>query len=233
MRAGAAGLGALVFDFDGLILDTETSEYLSVSATFVEHGIELDRAEWQRIIGTSDHPHWTEMLEEALGRPLEDREALVVRHRDRHTVQVAAEAVRPGVAELLDEAAAAGVPAAVASSSSWDWVGNHVARLGLADRFAHVVTRDDVGGDKSRTKPRPDLYLIAAERLGVDPAACVAFEDSPHGVAAAHAAGMTAIAVPGPMTDGMAFPGAARVVPSLAGVGLAEVRGWASARHPS
>jgi HAD superfamily hydrolase (TIGR01509 family) len=230
---GVSGLGALVLDFDGLILDTETSEYVAANAVFVEHGVELDRAEWQAIIGRTDHPHWSDMLEAALGRPLEDRESLVVRHRDLHRVQVAAEKVRPGVAELLEEAAAAGVPAAVASSSGWDWVGDHVERLGLRHLFAHVVTRDDVGGDTARTKPRPDLYLIAAERLGVAPATCVAFEDSPHGAVAAHAAGMTVVAVPGPMTEGLDFPVADRVLPSLDGVRLADLRAWVAARHPS
>jgi HAD superfamily hydrolase (TIGR01509 family) len=211
---------ALLFDFDGLILDTESSEFHSVGLIFSEHGLVLDRSEWQGIIGTADHPHWTELLEQALGRPLEDRDAVVVRHRQHHRVTVSAETVRPGVVELLDEAAGAGVPAVVVSSSPASWVVGHLERLELRDRFVDVVTRDDLDGDRTRTKPAPDLYLLAAERVGAAPAACVALEDSPHGVAAAVAAGMAVVAVPGPMTSGLDFSAADLVVASLADVDL-------------
>lgn len=228
-------LGALLFDFDGLILDTETSEFHSVGLAFSEHGVVLDRAEWQRIIGTADHPHWTELLERALGRRLEDRDAVVVRHRENHRVTVAAETVRPGVVELLDEAAAAGVPAAVVSSSPARWVVGHVERLGLRDRFADIVTRDDLGGDPTRTKPAPDLFLLAAERLSAAPETCVVLEDSPNGVAAAVAAGMVVVAVPGPMTAGLDFAAAHHAVESLAEVdlgALSRLRAEARARGP-
>jgi HAD superfamily hydrolase (TIGR01509 family) len=211
---------AILFDFDGLILDTESSEFHSVGLIFSEHGLVLDRSEWQGIIGTADHPHWTELLEQALGRPLEDRDAVVVRHRQHHRVTVSAETVRPGVVELLDEAAGAGVPAVVVSSSPASWVVGHLERLELRDRFVDVVTRDDLDGDRTRTKPAPDLYLLAAERVGAAPAACVALEDSPHGVAAAVAAGVAVVAVPGPMTSGLDFSAADLVVASLADVDL-------------
>jgi HAD superfamily hydrolase (TIGR01509 family) len=213
-------LQALLFDFDGLILDTESSEFHSVGLIFSEHGLVLDRSEWQGIIGTADHPHWTELLEQALGRPLDDRDAVIVRHREHHRVSVSAETVRPGVVELLDEAAGAGVPAAVVSSSPASWVVGHLERLKLRDRFADVVTRDDLDGDRTRTKPAPDLYLLAAARVGAAPGACVALEDSPNGVAAAVAAGMAVVAVPGPMTTGLDFSAADRVVASLADVNL-------------
>jgi HAD superfamily hydrolase (TIGR01509 family) len=216
-------LQAILFDFDGLILDTESSEFHSVGLIFSEHGLVLDRSEWQRIIGTADHPHWTELLEQALGRPLEDRDAVIVRHRQHHRVSVSAETVRPGVIELLDEAAAAGIAAAVVSSSPASWVVGHLERLELRDRFADVVSRDDVGGDPARTKPRPDLYLLAAERVGAPPGACVVLEDSPNGVAAAVAAGMAVVAVPGPMTTGLDFSAADRAVGSLADVDLSAL----------
>ena len=87
-----------------------------------------------------------------------------------------------------------------------------------------MVTRDDLGGGESRTKPAPDLFLLAAERLGVDLAHCVAFEDSPNGVAAARAAGMVVVGVPGPMTAGLDMSAADLVVPSLAEIDLATLR---------
>ncbi|HEY7069736.1 MAG TPA: HAD-IA family hydrolase [Acidimicrobiales bacterium] len=211
--------GALVFDFDGLILDTESCTYDAVVDIFHAHGADLDRAEWQAILGTANHPHWTDMLTERLGRPV-DREALV---EQREAARLAVLVTLPpcaGVAELLDAANAAGVACAVASSSSAEWVVPHLERLGLRDRFAAVVTSDTVGHDRRRSKPAPDLFLAAAEAVGQPPQRCVALEDSPNGVLAARAAGMAVVAVPGPMTAGLDFSTADLVVASLAGLDL-------------
>jgi HAD superfamily hydrolase (TIGR01509 family) len=213
---------ALVLDFDGLILDTETCTYEAVVDIFGHHGLALDRAEWQATLGTADHPHWTDMLASRLGRPV-DRDALTAA---REQVRLAAIATLPpcaGVADLLDAAGAAGVACAVASSSSAGWVVPHLERLGLRGRFAAVVTSDDVGGDPRRTKPAPDLFLAAARAVGRPPARCVALEDSPNGVLAARAAGMAVVAVPGPMTVGLDFAGADVVIPSLVGLDLVHL----------
>ncbi len=99
----------------------------------------------------------------------------------------------------------------------------HLERLGLRDRFAAVVTSDDVGGDPRRTKPAPDLFLAAAAGGRASPARCVALEDSPNGVLAARAAGMAVVAVPGPMTVGLDFAGADLVLPSLVGLDLVHL----------
>jgi HAD superfamily hydrolase (TIGR01509 family) len=128
-----------------------------------------------------------------------------------------------GVEDLLAAAAGAGVPCAVASSSSAEWVVPHLGRLGLRDRFAAVVTSDDVGGDPRRTKPAPDLFLAAAAAVGQPPARCVVLEDSPNGVRAGKAAGMAVVAVPGPMTAGLDFGGADLVVPSLVDLDLVHL----------
>jgi HAD superfamily hydrolase (TIGR01509 family) len=214
---------ALVFDFDGLILDTETPTYEAVASIFVEHGAELDRDWWHSILGTADRVHWTDVLAERICRTL-DRAALIARREDDRLAVIHGLPVCAGVVELLDEAEAAGVPAAVASSSARAWVEGHLIRLGLADRFAAIVTSDDVGGDRRRTKPAPDLFLAAASALGVDPARCVALEDSPNGVAAARAAGMVVVAVPGPMTASLDLSAADLVVASLSDVGLSRLR---------
>jgi len=216
-------IGALVFDFDGLILDTETCTYDTTASIFAEHGETLDLAWWHSIIGTADHPHWSEILADRLGRPI-DRAALVAQREVRRLEVLQALPPCAGVVELLDAAVVEGIPAAVASSSGLDWVGGHLERLGLRSRFAAVVTRDDVRGNGARTKPAPDLFLMAAEWLGVEPARCVAFEDSPHGVAAARAAGMVVVAVPGPMTAGLDMSAADMMVPSLADVDIAALR---------
>lgn len=211
--------GALLFDFDGLILDTETPSYESVRAIFTEHGVTLDLAWWHSILGNGGHPHWSEMLADQLGSPV-DRDALSARREAERLPILHALPVCDGVVELLDAASAAGVPAAVASSSSSDWVDGHLVRLGLRDRFAAVITRDDVGGDGARTKPAPDLFLLAAEALDAAPSACVVLEDSPNGVAAGRAAGMAVVAVPGPMTAPLDFSAAHLVVASLLDVDL-------------
>jgi HAD superfamily hydrolase (TIGR01509 family) len=210
-------ISALVFDFDGLILDTESSSYSTAAEVFAAHGVELSLEWWLGIIGTAEHPHWSELLEGELGAPIPDRELVLAARLERHHALIAAEQVRPGVVALLDEAAAANVPTAVASSSPHEWVVGHLERLGLIDRFAVLRCRDDV----ERTKPAPDLYLAACSALAADPATAVALEDSPNGIAAAKAAGLLCVAVPGPMTAGEDLAKADLIVASLADVDLA------------
>ncbi|HZM31323.1 MAG TPA: HAD family hydrolase [Acidimicrobiales bacterium] len=214
--------GALIYDFDGLILDTETCTYDAVRSAFAEHGQELDVAAWQAILGSADHPHWTDMLATRLGRPV-DREALTARREEQRMAVLLTLPPCAGVERLLDAAVAAGVPNAVGSSSAARWVVGHLERLGLRERFAVVATSDDVGGDPRRTKPAPDIFLAAAGSLGVDPGSCVVLEDSPNGVLAARAAGMPVVAVPGPMTRGLDFDGADLIVPSLVGLSLGDL----------
>ena len=113
-----------------------------------------------------------------------------------------------------------GLPVAVASSSSLEWVGPWLTRHGLRDLVSVVCTRNDV----QRVKPAPDLFLLAAERLGIAPPECVVFEDSPNGLAAAHAAGMWAIAVPSPLTCALEFPAPHLTLASLATRTLAELQ---------
>jgi HAD superfamily hydrolase (TIGR01509 family) len=213
---------ALLFDFDGLILDTETCTYETVAAIFAEHGEVLDLAWWHSILGTADRAHWVGVLAAQVGRPL-DHEALVAQREERRLAILRELPVCAGVVDLLDAADECGVPAAVVSSSASDWVDGHLTRLGLRPRFAEVVTRDHVGGDRRRTKPAPDLYLAAATALAVEPSACVVLEDSPNGVAAGRAAGMAVVAVPGPMTAGLDFSAADLVVASLSDVTLGRL----------
>ena len=126
---------------------------------------------------------------------------------------------RDGATELIAQAKDAGLALAVASSSSFGWVSGHLDRLGLLPAFDAVCTRDHV----AETKPHPALYLLALERLGVAPCDAFAVEDSPNGVAAAKAAGLRCVAAPNPLTAGMDLRHADCVLPSLAGVTLAEV----------
>ena len=206
-------LGGILFDFDGLVLDTETSEFLTVAESFADHGLDLSRDEWVKIIGTADHPHWTEMLETALGRPLTNREEVVENRRARSHALISQETVRPGVIELATAARDAGVGVAIASSSPLDWVLGHITRLDIEHLFPVRATKDDVG--QARTKPQPDLFLLAAERLGLHPGDCVVLEDSEPGIAAGNAAGCATVAVPAGMTSHLTFDDADLVVSSL------------------
>lgn len=203
-------VSALVFDFDGLILDTEWPEYTSVREEFEAHGVDLRLEVWQEIVGTADHPHWTDQLEARLGRPI-DREVVVARRRTRHHALIGEQQVRPGVVELLRAAGQARIAVVVASSSSRSWVEGHLRRLGLFEHFHAVRGREDV----ARAKPAPDLFVSALEAVGVEPGAAVAFEDSRHGSRAAKAAGIYTVVVPNEITRGQSFEHADLVLESL------------------
>jgi HAD superfamily hydrolase (TIGR01509 family) len=216
---------ALVFDFDGLILDTEWPEFFTVREEFANHGVVLELEAWQQIVGRADHPHWFDWLETEVGATLE-RDTIVERRRSRHHAMIAGQQIRPGVTALLDDAAAHGVPVGVASSSTQEWVEGHLERLGLLDRFAVIRCRDHV----ARAKPDPDLFRAAMDALGVTPARSVALEDSHHGCASAKAAGLLCVVVPNEVTRTQSFDHADLVVESLTEVSLASLSTLLAAR---
>ena len=214
-------LRAVVFDFDGLFLDTEWCEFRTVADVFEAHGTEMPLDRWLDFIGTMDHPHWADVLEEMLGHAIDRAEWVPARRLAAVTCARELDLL-PGVVLLLDQLDEAGVRYGVASSSPADWVEMHLGERGLLDRMATVVTGDEV----HRTKPDPALYRIACERLSVSPTGAVAIEDSVHGVTAAKGAGMWAVAVPSYLTQGMDFSHADLKVAScleLDVVRLAEV----------
>ncbi|CAN5644309.1 HAD family hydrolase [soil metagenome] len=222
-------LRALLFDFDGTILDTESSEFASWQAVYREHGCELGLAEWLPCIGTAENVFDPlEALEQQLGRSLE-RERVEAGRREAHLVELDKLTVLAGVAEYIREAERRGVALAVASSSSRAWVEGHLGRLGLLERFAVIRCRDDV----RRTKPDPELFLAAVRGLGVRPGEAVAIEDSLNGVRAAKAAGLFTVAVPGPMTRSLDFAAADLVVGSLLELPLSELVSRHSAQQAS
>lgn len=218
--------GALLFDFDGLILDTEIVLFRAIDSVFRDHGTELGFELWQSFIGHKDHPHWVDILQEQVGREL-DREALMAERQLRYLPDVEALPVLDGIFELIESATVAGVPLAVASSSSRAWVAGHLERLGLLGYFAATATGDEV----ERGKPWPDVYELALERLGCDPSDAVAVEDSPVGCEAAVAAGMVAVAVPSQMTLGLDFGRAHHVVESAAELDLAALASLVDGAH--
>jgi HAD superfamily hydrolase (TIGR01509 family) len=209
---------ALIFDFDGLIIDSETPLFEIWSAIYQEHGYSLTLDQWQHALGTQGGFDPYADLSTRLSRTL-DRESLGAAVRDQHWERCGEAPLLPGVRERLEEARQLGLGAAVASSSPSAWVDPWLDRHELRQFIGAVCTRDDVG----RVKPAPDLFLLAAERLGVSPSSCIVFEDSPNGLLAAHAAGMHAVAVPNPLTRDLPRPVPCLVLESLASCSLADI----------
>jgi len=217
---------ALVFDFDGLIVDTETPDFEAWRDTFAANGAELTLDDWADCIGREyGYIDFHAVLEEKLGRKLE--RAAVKAARKRRYAEITADLrPRPGVAEYIEEARRRTLRLAVASSAPRRWVQPRLERLGLLGSFDCVKTEEDAPA----AKPAPDLFLSAAGGLGVAPGGCVAFEDSPNGVAAARAAGMFCVAVPNPVTRRLRIEGADITVDSLADLPLQELLAAAEAR---
>ncbi len=205
---------ALILDFDGTILDTETPQYRAWCEAYEAHGVgPLDIRLWRANIGLdpgSERFDPLDHLSSLVDRV--DHEIAGERRRRRMAELIRAEEPRPGIVDWLGFAFAEGLAVGVASSSPRRWVDEHLARLNLGFELEVV----SCAGGNLRGKPAPDVYLDACEQLGVDPRESVALEDSPPGVRAARAAGLRCVAVPNPVTAEMEFPGADAVVPSLA-----------------
>jgi len=209
----------VVFDFDGVVLDTETTDFRAWCEIYEAHGCELSLEEWADDIGTQAAFDVYGTLRARATGPLAAEDEL--RRRKRARVAELLDGVQPlpGVTTWLDEARARGLPVGIASSSPPDWIEHHLGRLGLRPYFACIACCDG----SLPPKPDPASYLAACERLGVHPAGAVAVEDSPHGVAAARAAGLYTVAVPHDLTRALDFGAADLVVDSLESLPLAAL----------
>lgn len=206
---------ALVLDFDGLVIDTESALIQAYAEVHAEHGHPFDAAAHRHAVGHVDYAFdpWSAFPAEA------DRDALEAERRRRNLLINASLEPLPGVTALLAAAAAAGLPMAIASNSSRGHVDGHLRRLGLRDHFQGLACR----GEAPSPKPEPDLYRLAVNQLGVRAAEAVAFEDSQTGTLAAHRAGLKVVAVPGPCTAHHDFALAHLKLGSLAELGLDEL----------
>jgi HAD superfamily hydrolase (TIGR01509 family) len=193
--------GAVLFDFDGVLVDTEWAIYQSWERVFEAHGQCLPLAFYTRCVG-SDFATWSPKthLEELTGLDF-DWQGLDAVRQGEIVRDLAHERAMPGVIDMLDQLGSIGMPCAVVSSSSHRWVDGWLERLGLAGYFQAVVCR----GDAPRIKPAPDLFLEAARRLAVAAGDCLVIEDSLNGLTAAKAAGMQAWVVPNRVTAGLDF----------------------------
>jgi HAD superfamily hydrolase (TIGR01509 family) len=209
---------AVVFDCDGLLLDTETAWTRAESTLFERHGSTFTMDHKRDLIGSS-HAIAAAKLEVMLDRPgageaLIDELHDLVMAEARHDVEP-----RPGAVALVDALLEAGIPVAVASNSPRAFLDSVLATAGVADRFEHTVAGDEV----EHPKPAPDIYLEACRRLHADPERSVALEDSPTGAQAAHAAGMHVIGVP--YLPDMEIPPADLTTASLADAVVLEAVG--------
>ena len=210
---------ALLFDFDGLLVDSESVAFQTWQEAYREHGAELAVERWAAAIGTIGGFDPLEHLEESLGRAI-DREAVERAQREREHALAVVQPFRPGVVEYLTEARERGIRVAIVSSSSNAWIAGHLERLDTVDGWACIVCAN---GDAARAKPRPTLYLEALDDLGVAPEAAIAFEDSPNGVAAARAAEIFCVAVPNSVTAQLDLSEADLLVESLEAISLREL----------
>lgn len=209
----------IVFDFDGLILDTEVPDFEGWREIFRDHGCRLSLPEWAPCVGTAPGAFDPcARLEALLGRPV-DRDALRRAHRARYAERLATQPLLPGVTDYIAAARRLGLTLGLASSSARAWVTGHLARFGLEDAFDCVKCADDV----LRAKPEPDLYDAVLAATGRAAAEAVALEDSPNGILAAKRAGLYCVAVPNPVTRALPLEGADLRLASLADVPLEEL----------
>lgn len=212
------GIRALVFDFDGLILDTESPLHRSWMEIFAQHDLTVTEEQWASLLGaTAGTPEAYSLLEEHLGKPV-NRSLIHEQQLAREMELLSHEFVLPGVRELIGEAQQAGLALAVASSSDRAWVEGLLTQHGLITAFQAIVCAEDV----ERTKPSPELFLKALDQLQVKAHEAIVFEDSEHGVHAARDAGIFCVAVPNRITKCLPFAEASVVVATIADYSLAQ-----------
>src|SRR5258708_3953910 len=212
-------IDAIIFDFDGVIIDTETPDFELWQAFYRSHGLDLNSDLWLTRVGASigagfdPITHFRELTGTALDTEFQQA------HFNKYLELCARLPVLPGVVFLLEQASKQGLKLAIASSSYFDWVQRFLQQHNLVDYFDCICTR----GDVKEAKPAPDLYLLAAECLDVPVNRCIAIEDSPNGMKAALAAGIRCIAVPNSLTLRLARPEVALTLTSLAEFDLAQL----------
>ncbi len=209
---------ALIFDFDGLILDTEVPEYQSWLELYQAYGCVLPLEKWVECIGTADAFDPYEYLEQLLGRPV-DRAAVRIQRRARFAELMADQTVLPGVQDYMATAKQLGIKLGVASSSPRQWVMGHLTNLGLANDFDAICCGDEV----KATKPDPALYLAVLQALAIRADEAIALEDSPNGILAAKRAGLFCVAIPNALTRQLSLSLADCQLSSLADVTLQQI----------
>lgn len=190
----------VILDFDGLIVDTETTWYEAFKEVFWEnHHINLDLKGYSRCIGTGNdvlYRYFREIAGDSVNcELLEDHAAI------RYEKLMQAPVLREGVQDYLVEAKQNNLKIALASSSSKDWVHTYLEKLNIIDYFEVINTKDDV----SNIKPDPELYNKTLYDLELSPEETIVFEDSLNGLSAANEAGIRCVIVPNRVTSNLKF----------------------------
>lgn len=221
-REAALRVRALLFDFDGLILDTETPDVHAWENIYAEYGFPFPLDSWAQIVGGMGASTFDAAahLQSLLADPL-DLAALQQRQIQISHSLVDQQSIMPGVMDYLREAKRLGLKLAIASSSPHSWVDAYAKRLGVLEYFDKVVCADEVG--VGRTKPHPDLFLLALDQLRVRKNEAIVFEDSPNGVRAAKSAGIFVVAVPNSVTSKLSIENADLTLNSLVDLSLVEL----------
>lgn len=214
-------LRGLIFDLDGTIIDTESADFYAWQEVYARNGHELTMDLWAERVGatpdTATFDPVSYLSQQGVMLSRADMDGWFDRYVELSKVQAA----MPGALELIRDAHADGMKLAVASNSDRGWVKRWIDHHGLESFFEAVVTRDDV----QNPKPAPDIYLLAAERLGLSVDECVAIEDSVIGMRAALAAKIRVIGVPGEFGRGVILPeGVALHLKSLADIDAGRLR---------
>ncbi len=210
---------ALIFDFDGLILETEEPTYQSWAEVYQSFGFSLPFSTWKANVGTTQGDFDPQLeLERLVDHPL-DWEVIESQRRMIENSLIEEQSVLPGVVQYLNEARTLGLKVGLASNSPSDWVIRHLTRLGLLDRFDYLSTSDHV----QHIKPDPELYLLALHALNVKADEAIALEDSLLGVRAARQAGIFCVAVPNHLISDLTFNEANFQISSLADIPLEKL----------
>jgi HAD superfamily hydrolase (TIGR01509 family) len=221
-------LRALIFDFDGLIVDTETPLLRSWQEVFEHWRVPIDEGQLARLVEHDrEPPEAYRLLQSALGDRL-NPEAVREGRATREAQLISQEPAAPGLLALLKDAKAAGIKTGIASNSRLDWIGPQLHRLDLASAFDSVRCRDNV----QRVKPDPQLYLAVLKDLGMQRHEVVAFEDAPAGAQAAHLAGIFCVAVPNLATKSLSWGSVDLTIPSLTSMSIRRLNELLLHRDP-
>lgn len=211
---------ALIFDYDGVLVDSERLAGQLWLDVLAKHDIHLELTAFSPYVGSTDRGI-LDSFDDFIRSMLPDVEfAILDKEVSEEFRKLEDEQMlMPGIQELLDLARAEAWPVGVATGKDRERLARQLKRLGIFDRFDAIVTAQDV----DRGKPAPDIFLETARRMDIDPSDCVVVEDSPAGCVAALAAGMTVVACPCAVTTGSEFPGGVIHVASLVDVDLARL----------
>lgn len=208
----------IIFDFDGLIFDTETPQYEVLQEIFLQHSGNLPLKRWQEEIGTHSGFSPFDFLEQQIGKEL-NHDVLNKEFEHKYHHKLKSTRARDGVVDFLKAAKNLQLKVGLASSSSYEWVARHLRNLDLYNYFECIKTRDDV----KRVKPDPELYLKAAACLGLDYKECLVFEDSANGAIAAKKACMSCVIVPNEITKDLEFCQVEHRIDSMGHTTLEEI----------